>query len=85
MWPDATYIEALHNARLISLSERRSDACVKFVMGKREGNPLFPLVYNRVVKSTQGAPWPTAQYTLRWKIKKQATPVLFGRTGLPIL
>ena len=61
IWPDATYTEALHNAtRLISLSERRSDACVKFVMGISEGNPLFPLVYNRVVKST-------AQYALRSK------------------
>ena len=59
-WPDATYTEALHNAMLISLSERRSDACVKFVTGISEGNPLFLLAYNRVVKST-------AQYVLRSK------------------
>ena len=57
IWPDATYTEALHNARLISLSERRSDVCVKFVMGISEGNPLFPLLYNRAVTST-------AQYAL---------------------
>ena len=60
IWPDVTYTEALHNARLISLSERRSDACVKFVMGVSERKPLFPLVYNRVVNST-------AQYALRSK------------------
>ena len=48
---------ALYNTRLISLSERRSDACVKFVMGISEGNLLFPLVYNHMVKST-------AQYAL---------------------
>ena len=60
IWPDVTYTEALHNTRLISLSERRSDACVKFVKGISEGNPLSPLVYNRVVKST-------AQYALRSK------------------
>ena len=60
IWPDVTYTEALHNARLISLSEQRSDACVKFVKRISEGNPLFPIVYNRVVKST-------AQYALRSK------------------
>ena len=70
IWPDVTYTEALHNARLISLSERRSDACVKFVTGKSEGNALFPLVYNRVVKST-------AQYALR---SKKANYPRFVRT-----
>ena len=63
IWPDATYTEALHGlnyAELVSLSERRSDTCVKFVMGISESNPLFPLVYNRVVKAT-------AQYALRSK------------------
>ena len=70
IWPDVTYTEALHNARLISVSERRSDACVHFVMGISEGNPLFPLVYNRVVKST-------AQYALR---SKKANHPRFVRT-----
>ena len=75
VWPDVTYTEALHNARLISLSERGSDACVKFVMRISEGNPLFPLVYNCEVKST-------AQYALR---SKKTNHPRFVRIDLPIL
>ena len=72
IWPDVTYTGALHNARLISLSERRSDACVKFVMGISEENLLFLLVYNHVVKST-------AQYALRSKKTNHPRFVLTDR------
>ena len=76
IWPDVTYTEALHSARLISLSERRSDACVKFVMGISEGNPLFPLSITA---------WLSQPHSMHCDQRKQTTPGLCGRIGLPIL
>ena len=56
-WPEAAYTEAVQNVGLLTLTERRSDACEKLVKGISEGNPNFPLIHDREVKST-------AQYAL---------------------
>ena len=51
IWPGISYETALDKAALSTLSDRRAVSCIKFIyMCKvRPGNPLYPLIHNRVV------------------------------------
>ena len=49
IWPGISYETALDKATLSTLSDRRTVACIKFIGKVRPGNPLYPLIHNRVV------------------------------------
>ena len=65
-WPGISYETALEQAALSTLSDRRTVSCIKFIGKVRPGNPLYPLIHNRVVpistsvclRSVQAGPWP---------------------------
>ena len=42
-------ITALDKAALSTLSDRRAVSCIKFIGKVWPGNPLYPLIHNRVV------------------------------------
>ena len=48
-WPGISYETALDKAALSTLSDRRTVSCIKFIGKVRPGNPLYPLIHNRVV------------------------------------
>ena len=66
IWPGISYETALDKAALSTLSDRRAVSCIKFIGKVRPGNPLYPLIHNRVVpistsvclRSVQAGPWP---------------------------
>lgn len=47
IYPNLSYSEALEHTGLLSLNDRRKNACQKFVDGIRPGNPIFPLIHGR--------------------------------------
>ena len=49
IWPGISYETALDKAALSTLSDRRTVSCIKFIGKVRPGNPLYPLIHNRVV------------------------------------
>ena len=49
VWPGISYETALDKAALSTLSDRRTVSCIKFIGKVRPGNPLYPLIHNRVV------------------------------------
>ena len=49
IWPGISYETALDKAALSTLSDRRAVSCIKFIGKVRPGNPLYPLIHNRVV------------------------------------
>ena len=49
VWPGISYETALDKAALSTLSDRRAVSCIKFIGKVRPGNPLYPLIHNRVV------------------------------------
>ena len=49
IWPGISYDIALEKAALSTLSDRRAVSCIKFIGKVRPGNPLYPLIHNRVV------------------------------------
>ena len=49
IWPGISYETALEKAGLSTLSDRRAVSCIKFIGKVRPGNPLYPLIHNRVV------------------------------------
>ena len=49
IWPGISYETALDKAALSTLSDRRAVSCIKFTGKVRPGNPLYPLIHNRVV------------------------------------
>ena len=48
-WPGILYETSLEKAALSTLSDRRAVSCIKFIGKVRPGNPLYPLIHNRVV------------------------------------
>ena len=52
IWPGISYETALDKAALSTLSDRRTVSCIKFIGKVRPGNPLYPLIHNRVVPIT---------------------------------
>ena len=49
IWPGISYEKALDKAALSTLCDRRAVSCIKFLGKVRPGNPLYPLIHNRVV------------------------------------
>ena len=49
IWPGISYETALDKAALSTLSDCRAVSCIKFIGKVRPGNPLYPLIHNRVV------------------------------------
>ena len=49
LWPGILYEAALVKAALSTLSDRRAASCIKFIGKVQPGNPLYPLIHNRVV------------------------------------
>ena len=49
IWPGILYETALDKAALSTLSDCRTVSCIKFIGKVRPGNPLYPLIHNRVV------------------------------------
>ena len=49
IWPGISYETALDKAVLSTLFDRRAVSCIKFIGKVRPGNPLYPLLHNRVV------------------------------------
>ena len=49
IWPGISYEKALDKATVSILSDRRAVSCIKFIGKVRPGNPLYPLIHNRVV------------------------------------
>ena len=49
IWPGISYETSLEKAALSTLSDRRAVSCIKFTGTVRPGNPLYPLIHNRVV------------------------------------
>ena len=49
IWPGILYETALDKATLSTLSDHRAVSCIKFIGKVRPGNPLYPLIHNRVV------------------------------------
>ena len=49
IWLGFSYETALDKAALSTLSDRRTVSCIKFIGKVRPGNPLYPLIHNRVV------------------------------------
>ena len=66
IWPGISYETALDTAVLSFHSDRGTVSCIKFIGKVRPGNPLYPLIHNRVVpistsvclRSVQAGPWP---------------------------
>ena len=48
-WPGISYEIAHDEAALSTLSDRRTVSCIKFIGNVWPGNPLYPLLQNRVV------------------------------------
>ena len=48
IWPGFSYETALDKAALSSPSNRRAVSSIKFIGKVRPGNPLYPLIHNRV-------------------------------------
>ena len=48
-WPGIKYETALDKAALSTLSDHQAVSCIKFIGKVRPGNPLYPLIHNRVV------------------------------------
>ena len=49
IWPGISCETTLDKAALSTLSDRRAVSCIKFIGKVRPGNPLYPLIHNRVV------------------------------------
>ena len=49
IWPGILYEIALDKAALYTLSDCLAVSCIKFIGKVRPGNPLYPLIHNRVV------------------------------------
>ena len=49
IWPGISCETGLDKAELSTLSDRRAVSCIKFIGKVRPGNPLYPLIHNRVV------------------------------------
>ena len=52
IFPNSTYGEALVESGLSTLHERRAVACAKFVESIEPGNPIYPMLHDRVVENT---------------------------------
>ena len=52
IWPGLPYRVALEKAGIATLSDRRVEACGKFIRRIPESNPLYPLIHQRVVQSS---------------------------------
>lgn len=52
IFPGSTYREALVESGIPTLHDRRAAACGKFVGSIKPGNPIYPLLHDRVVPST---------------------------------
>ena len=49
IWPGILYETALDKAALSTLSDCLEVSCIKFIGKVQPGNPLYPLIHNRVV------------------------------------
>ena len=66
IWPGISYETALDQAVLSTLFDCRTVSCIKFIGKVWPGNPLYPLIHNRMVpistsvclRSVQAGPWP---------------------------
>ena len=52
IWPGISYETALEKAALSTLSDGRAVSWIKFIGKVLPGNPLYPLIHNRVVPIT---------------------------------
>ena len=49
IWPDILYEIALDKAVLSTLSDCLAVSCIKFIGKVQPGNPLYPLIHNRMI------------------------------------
>ena len=49
IWPGILYETALDKAELSTLSDCLAVSCIKFIGKVQPGNPLYPLIHNRMV------------------------------------
>ena len=49
IWPGILYETALDKAVLSTLSDCLAVSCIKFIGKVQPGNPLYPLIHNRMV------------------------------------
>ena len=49
IWPGILYETALDKAALSTLSDCLAVSCIKFIGKVQPGNPLYPLIHNRMI------------------------------------
>ena len=76
-WPGISYETALDKAALSTLSDRRTVSCIKFIGKVRPGNPLYPLIHNRVVPISTSVCLRSGSLVGQWPQGLNVSQILF--------